>query len=110
MPASSAALRTPNPSGAPLSEYRVFETEEFKKQNRRLELRRGRSFEKKLREYVYPQLKQEPHYGPNIKCLQGYKPLTWRFRIGDFRLFYSIDEREKIVFILTIDDRKDAYK
>jgi mRNA interferase RelE/StbE len=93
-----------------LSEYRIFETEEFKKANLALAQRRGRSLDKKLTEYVYPQLRQEPHYGPNIKRLQGYDPLTWRYRIGNYRVFYLIDEEEQIVFVLTIDDRKEAYR
>ena len=93
-----------------MSEYRIFETDEFKKSNKALAQKRGRSFDKKLAEYVYPQLRQEPHYGPNIKRLQGYEPLTWRYRIADHRIFYLIDEEEKIVFVLTIDDRKEAYR
>ena len=47
-------------------------------------------------------------YGPNIKRLQGYEPLTWRHRAGDHRIFYLIDEEEKMVFVLTIDDRTEA--
>jgi mRNA interferase RelE/StbE len=93
-----------------LSDYRIFETDEFKKSNKALAPKRGRSRDKKLGEYVYPQLRQEPHYGPSIKRLQGHEPLTGRNRIGDFRIFSLIDEEEKIVFILTIDDRKDAYR
>ena len=93
-----------------MSDYRVFETDEFKEQNAALARRRGRSLDKKLTAYVYPQLRQEPHYGPNIKRLSGYEPPTWRYRIGDYRIFYLIDEAEKIVSILTIDDRKDAYQ
>ena len=93
-----------------MSEYRIFETDEFKKSNKALALKRGRSLDKKLTEYVYPQLRQEPHYGPNIKRLQGYEPLTWRYRVGDYRIFYLIDEEERIVFVLTIDDRKEAYR
>jgi mRNA interferase RelE/StbE len=93
-----------------LSDYRVFVTDEFKEQNAALARRRGRSIDKKLTEYVYPQLRQEPHCGPNIKRLSGYEPPTWRYRVGDYRIFYLIDEAEKIVSILTIDDRKDAYQ
>jgi len=42
--------------------------------------------------------------------LQGYTPETWRYRSGPYRLFYSVDEDDKIVFMLTVDDRKDAYR
>ena len=93
-----------------MSEYRIFETDEFKKSNKALAQKRGRSLDKKLTEYIYPQLRQEPHYGPNIKRLQGYEPLTWRYRVGDYRIFYLIDEEKRIVFVLTIDDRKEAYR
>ena len=96
--------------GEALSEYRIFETDEFKKSNKALAQKRGRSLDKKLTEYIYPQLRQEPHYGPNIKRLQGYEPLTWRYRVGDYRIFYLIDEEKRIVFVLTIDDRKEAYR
>ena len=90
------------------SEFRIFETEEFK----RALIRLGppRFLRKKLDAYVYPQLRQGPYFGPNIRKLQGYAPATWRYRIGPYRVFYSLDEEERIVFVLTIDDRKDAYR
>ncbi len=93
---------------AHLSEFRLFETDEF----RRALAKIGppRFLPKKLETYVYPQLRQEPYYGPNIRKLQGYDPPTWRYRIGPYRLFYSVDKGKRIVFILTIDDRKDAYR
>jgi len=30
--------------------------------------------------------------------------------LSEYRIFYLIDEAEQIVFILTIDDRKAAYR
>jgi mRNA interferase RelE/StbE len=42
--------------------------------------------------------------------MRGYKPETLRYRIGKVRLFYSIDDITKIVFVLSIDKRKDAYR
>lgn len=90
------------------SEFRVFETEEFKKALARLGP--PKFLPDKLRAYVYPQLRQGPYYGPNIRKLQGYQPPTWRYRIGRYRVFYAVNEGEHIVFILTIDDRKDAYR
>ena len=98
----------PGTVAAHSSEIRVFETEEFKKAL----IRFGppRFLRNKLDTYVYPQLRQGPYFGPNIRKLQGYVPPTWRYRIGRYRVFYSLEERQRIVFILTIDDRKDAYK
>lgn len=98
----------PSAAVGPLPEFRVFETDEFKKALTRLHPPRFLS--KKLAAYVYPQLRQGPYFGPNIRKLQGYTPDTWRYRIGPYRVFYSVDEDERIVFILTVDDRKDAYR
>jgi mRNA interferase RelE/StbE len=97
---SSAAERLP--------EFRVFETDEFKKALARLGP--PRFLPKKLESYVYPQLRQGPFFGLNIRKLQGYTPETWRYRIGPYRLFYSVDADERTVFMLTVDDRKDAYR
>lgn len=93
-----------------LSKYNIFETDEFQKQLRKITSAKRKVIENKLSEYVYPQLKSAPYYGPDIKKLKGYEPETWRYRIGNYRVFYSMDEEESIVYILTVDDRKDAYK
>ena len=90
--------------------YRIFETSQFLE---KLELQdfKGRK-EKillKLSEYVYPQLKEEPHFGLNIKKLRGKYNEIWRYRLGDWRFFYSIDEKEKIIFVLTVRERGEAY-
>jgi mRNA interferase RelE/StbE len=55
-------------------------------------------------------LKGNPFFGVNIKKLKGEFKDLYRFRIGDYRLFYKIDEEESIIFILNIENRKDAYK
>jgi mRNA interferase RelE/StbE len=91
-----------------LSEYRIFETDEFQRQLKEVTTSQRGVIEKKLSGYVYPQLRTAPYFGPNIKKLRGYTPPTWRYRIGNYRVFYCVDEQKRIVFILTIDDRKDA--
>jgi mRNA interferase RelE/StbE len=89
--------------------YRIFLTNEFLKQLKKIDSRIRKGLEKKIEEYISPQLKQEPHFGKNVKKLRGYVPETWRYRIGSFRLFYTIDEVENIVALISIDDRKDVY-
>jgi len=59
--------------------------------------------------YAYPQLRQNPYYGKNIKKLVNYDPDTWRYRIGDYRFFYTIDDHKKIVYMLAADNRQGAY-
>lgn len=64
---------------------------------------------RKLQTYIYPQLKQQPFFGKNIKKLTNYKPQTWRYRIGDYRFFYEIDEQKKIIFMIAADIRGSVY-
>jgi mRNA interferase RelE/StbE len=98
------------PSEAGLSEFRIFETDEFRKRLKKLSSRDVSFLRRKLDSFVYPQLRAEPFWGNNIKKLQGYTPDTWRYRIGKFRVFYVVDQEEQILYILTVDDRKDAYR
>ena len=89
--------------------YRIFETNEFIKRVSKFSQHDALFIQNKLITYVYPQLKSEPHFGNNIKKLSGYRPETWRYRIGKYRLFFSINDQSNIVNILTIEFRKDAY-
>jgi mRNA interferase RelE/StbE len=95
--------------GASLTDYRIFETDEFIKKLSKLTPQDKTFIQNKLNGFVYPQLKQSPWFGNNIKKLKGYTPETWRYRIGKFRLFYLIDEAKHTIYMLTIDHRKDAY-
>jgi len=63
----------------------------------------------KMRTYVYPQLREQPYYGSNIKKLKDYNPETWRYRVGDYRFFYEIDAAKKVVFMVSADHRRNAY-
>ncbi len=92
-----------------MGNYRVFETTEFLRKVEKISGHHKSFIEKKLLSHIYPQLREEPHYGNNIKKLVDYKPETWRYRIGKYRLFYSIDEKEGLIFVFSIDLRKDAY-
>jgi mRNA interferase RelE/StbE len=98
------------PNEASLSEFRIFETEEFTKRLKKLSSREASFLTRKLRSFVYPQLKAEPFWGNNIKKLQGYSPETWRYRIGKFRVFYIVAQEEQIIYVLTVDYRRDAYR
>ena len=90
-----------------MTKYRIAETETFDKKIKSIKYK---SLYKKIKEYVYPILRKNPYFGSNIKKLKGnYKDL-YRFRIGDYRLFYKISEDTVIVFIIDIETRKDAYK
>jgi mRNA interferase RelE/StbE len=64
----------------------------------------------RIKENIYPALRKGPFFGPNIKRLKGEFNSIYRYRIGDYRLFYTIDFEKKLIFILDIIHRKDAYR
>jgi mRNA interferase RelE/StbE len=90
--------------------YNLFATNEFLKSINKLQKRDKALIENKLKEYVYPQIKLEPHFGINIKKLRGYEPNTWRYRIGNYRVFYTIDENDQLVLLLVVESRDKAYR
>ena len=89
-----------------LNEYRIFETENWTKNIERLIKAGFSKIQDKFSNYVYPQLKKEPHYGLNIKKLKDWQPVTWRYRIGDYRLFYEIDEEERVISYCCISQKR----
>jgi mRNA interferase RelE/StbE len=92
-----------------LNNYRIFETDRFQKDLKQIAKAGHQKIFKKLQEYVYPQLREFPHYGPHIEKLKNYSPATWRYRIGSWRFFYEIDEPEKIVFMIAAHHRSQTY-
>ena len=92
-----------------MGDYRLFETEQFMKDLRRISRSGTPAVVSKLRSVVYPQLRNQPRYGPNIRKLRGYTPEAWRYRIGSWRFFYEIDEEEKIVCLIAAEHRAAAY-
>jgi len=89
--------------------YRIFETDIFIEDLEALQPSIRERIESKLKSNIYSILKQQPHHGNNIKKLINYHPETWRYRVGNFRIFYTINDKEKIISILTLSDRKNAY-
>lgn len=87
-----------------MAKYRIAENETFEKKIKSVKYK---SLYKKITEYVYP---INPYFGSNIKKLKGNYKELYRFRIGDYRLFYKISEDTVIAFIVDIETRKDAYK
>lgn len=92
-----------------MNKYKIFETDNFKKQIGNLDKHQAEQLYPKIKNIIYPQLRQEPHYGPNIKKLKNYNPETWRYRIGNYRIFFEIEQTEKIIVITSLKMRKNAY-
>jgi mRNA interferase RelE/StbE len=92
-----------------LIKFKIFETNQYIKDLEGDFSGQQTRIIKKLRQYVYPQLKANPYFGKNIKKLVNYKPETWRYRIGNYRFFYKIDDRNKIIYMIAADNRQNAY-
>ena len=92
-----------------MNNHRIFETEQYLKDLKQIALSGQPKVTQKLAQFVYPQLREHPHFGPNIKKLKGFEPETWRYRIGAWRFFYEIDDTENIVFMLAAKHRSSAY-
>ncbi len=86
--------------------FEIAETETFQRSISKKEFSK---IYNKIKTYVYPQLRISPFFGKNIKKLKGEFKDVYRYRIGEYRLFYQIDEKQILIFIMDIVKRKDAY-
>ena len=102
--------QAPGTRGAASDRYGVFETDEFISRLAALPRRQARMIRGKLYSHVYPQIRTQPFYGANIRKLRGYSAGVWRYRIGNYRIFYTVDENDRVVSLVTIEHRKDAYQ
>ena len=48
----------------------------------------------------------DPHVG---RPLTGRYKGLWKYRIGDYRIIYSIEQTRLIIFVLRISHRKNVY-
>lgn len=92
-----------------LAEFRLFETKQFQRDLEQDFRGQQARILRKLATYVYPQLRANPYFGKNIKKLKDAVPDTWRYRIGDIRFFYTIQEPQRIVLMISADHRGRAY-
>jgi mRNA interferase RelE/StbE len=87
--------------------FRIAESDGFQKQlKNNPDLKR---IYKKITEFVYPLLRDNPYYGPNTKRLRGNWSDFCRYRLGDYRLFYTINEDDIVVVVVKLEHRKSAY-
>ena len=88
-----------------LSKYQIAETKTFLK----LKTTINKKLYVKIENFVYPQLRDNPHYGINIKKLKGTFEGYYRYRVGNYRLFYLIENEKLIIAIVDFKHRQQAY-
>jgi mRNA interferase RelE/StbE len=89
-----------------LSEFQIAETKGFEKRKGSI----APELYEKIKSVVYPQLRRNPYFGPNIKKLKGKFALYYRFRIGNYRLFYLIEADKVLVVVVDLKHRQNAYQ
>ena len=57
----------------------------------------------------FARLEIEPRSGNNVKALKGPLEGSFRYRVGDYRVVYSISESTQVVTVITIAHRRDVY-
>jgi mRNA interferase RelE/StbE len=87
--------------------FSIAETKTFSERINRPEFRR---YYPKIKDYVYPILRRNPFFGPNIKRLKGEYLDFYRYRIGDYRLFYQISSKTVMVYVVDIEHRSQTYE
>ena len=58
----------------------------------------------------FSQLERDPHRHNNIRRLSGPFAGLLRYRVGDWRVVYSIEDQEKKVLVLTVAHRREVYE
>jgi mRNA interferase RelE/StbE len=58
----------------------------------------------------FEQLEQTPRLHPNIKPLKGDFAGYYRYRIGDYRVIYLVNDETKEVLVNTIAHRREVYE
>lgn len=86
--------------------FKIAETNRFRKKIKKLEF--GEIYHK-IYNYVYPQLRQNPFFGLNIKKLKGEFSGIYRYRVSDYRLFYTVEKDKVLVIMIDIAKRGNGY-
>jgi len=88
-----------------LSKYQIAETLTFEKSKKKID----KKLYEKIKNFVYPQLRKNPFYGSNIKKLKDNFEGYYRYRVGNYRLFYLIEDEKLIVVVVDFKHRQKAY-
>ena len=89
-----------------MSDFQIAESKTFQKVRNKM----NPKLYAKIKDIVYPQLRSNPFFGINIKKLKGDFDSYYRFRIGNYRLFYLIENEKVLVVIVDLKHRQSAYK
>lgn len=80
---------------------------QFKKSVKKDLKKIGQNAAKKIIVEIRKKLLTDPKIGIPLKGKEG---VIWKWRIGDYRVIYTFNNKELFVLIIRIAHRKDVYK
>ena len=86
-------------------DFKIAETKNFQKIKKQID----KKIYYKITNIVYPQLKSNPYFGTNIKKLKGRFEGYYRYRIGNYRLFYLVEDKKILVIVTDFRHRQSSY-
>lgn len=86
-----------------MTDYRVIFTKHARKQLENIETKTASKIFYKIESLVH-----NPHPRGCVK-LKSFD-ILWRIRVGKYRVVYTIDGRNRVVDIISVDARKDVYR
>jgi mRNA interferase RelE/StbE len=81
---------------------------ELSREARRFFERAAATLQRRL-DKCFDQLKANPRNAAAAKPLAGKFKGLYRYRVGDYRIIYRVDEQRRMVFVLRIAHRSEAY-
>ncbi len=89
-----------------MSDFQIAESKTFEKAKKKIDPQ----LYTKIKNIVYPQLRSNPFFGTNIKKLKGEFEGYYRYRVGNYRLFYLKKKKKVIVVIIDLRHRQGTYR
>ena len=86
-------------------DFKIAETKNFQKIKQQID----KKLYDKIVNIVYPQLRSNPYFGTNIKKLKGKFEGYYRYRIGNYRLFYLIQDNKILIVVTDFKHRQYSY-
>lgn len=59
---------------------------------------------------VIENISKNPFFGPHIRKLKGKLRGSYRYKLGSIRIVYSVEQKDKIVWIEYIRTREKSYR
>ena len=88
-----------------MKKYKIELSERFKKEFRKLD----KYTQKIIRGWIDKNLVETQNPRIHGKGLTANRNGQWRYRIGDYRLIYIIDDKKLVILALTVGHRRNIY-